>query len=299
MISTLPFRLNSYIVLGMGVITIGFSAIFVRQAAAPGTITAFYRVAIALLVMTVPFLLHLRRTQGTRLSPQGILMAILGGVFFALDLSLWSTGVVMSGATTPTLMANTAPLWVGLGAMLFFREYQTTKFWMGLVLALAGATIVMGEDLSHSINFGVGTFLGLLAAIFYGAYHLVSQRGRSNLSTIAYFWITTLCSTITLLMLNIFLRQPFTGYSTSTYLNFLLLGVIVQAFGWIMINYVQGHLPASIVAPTLLGQPVVTALFAWLLLGETLTSWHFVGGVLVLVGVYIVHRSRHKVYSNV
>ena len=133
----------------------------------------------------------------------------------------------MSGATTPTLMANTAPLWVGLGAMLFFREYQTTKFWIGLLLALAGVTIVMREDLSHSINLGMGTFLGLLAAIFYGAYHLVSQRGRSKLSTVAYFWITTFCSTLTLLMLNILLQQPFTGYSAFTYLNFLLLGVIV------------------------------------------------------------------------
>jgi len=60
----------------------------------------------------------------------------------------------------------------------------------------------------------------------------------------------------------------------------------------LVINYALGHLPASIVSPTLLGQPVVTALLAGLLLGEVLSAWHIAGGVAVLAGVLLVHRSR-------
>jgi len=55
-----------------------------------------------------------------------------------------------------------------------------------------------------------------------------------------------------------------------------------------------GHLPASLVAPPLLGQPVVTALLAGPLLGETFSAGHIVGGAAVLTGVYIVHRSRRS-----
>lgn len=69
---------------------------------------------------------------------------------------------------------------------------------------------------------------------------------------------------------------------------------MVQVFGWLAINYSQGYLPASIVAPTMLAQPVVTALLAVLLLGERLSFWQILGGATVLIGVYIVHRSRHR-----
>jgi len=88
------------------------------------------------------------------------------------------------------------------------------------------------------------------------------------------------------------LRQPLTGYSAVTYLNFLALSLISQVVGYLVINDALGHLPASIVSPTLLGQPVVTALLAGLLLGEVLSAWHIAGGVAVLAGVFLVHRSR-------
>jgi drug/metabolite transporter (DMT)-like permease len=99
-------------------------------------------------------------------------------------------------------------------------------------------------------------------------------------------------SALGLLAVSLALRQPLTGYSAFTYLNFLALAVVTQLFGHLSINYALGYLPASIVAPTLLGQPVVTALLAGPLLGERLSAWQVLGGALVLVGVYTVHRSR-------
>jgi drug/metabolite transporter (DMT)-like permease len=69
------------------------------------------------------------------------------------------------------------------------------------------------------------------------------------------------------------------------------MGLISQVIGYLAINYALGHLPASLVAPTMLGQPVMTALLALPLLGERLTQGQVLGGVAVLAGVYIVHRS--------
>ncbi|MBI3975725.1 MAG: EamA family transporter, partial [Armatimonadetes bacterium] len=64
------------------------------------------------------------------------------------------------------------------------------------------------------------------------------------------------------------------------------------SLGYLAITYALGHLPASLVAPTLLGQPVVTAALAGPLLGEVLSWGHAAGGAAVLAGVYLVHRSR-------
>ncbi len=283
--------MNRYLALAIGVAILGFAPIIIRQAEASGTMTAFYRLAIGMLATAGPFFFHLF-VHKPRIPRQGLGLAALGGFFFAMDMAFWSTGVVLSGATIPTLLANTSPIWVGIIVWLWFREQQSIRFWMGLLMAMVGMVLVMQADLSQSIEFGWGSGFGILAGMFYAGFHLVSQRGRKLVNTLVYFWIMTFSATVTLLIINLALNEPFTGYSLSTYGSFLMLGVLVHSVGWTLLNYVQGYLPAAIVAPSLLGQPVVTALFAGPLIGEELTVWHLVGGAVVLVGVYTVHRSR-------
>ena len=133
---------RAYVSLIIGLFSIGFSAIFISLADAPGTVSAFYRMGIAAVLVALPFLRQTRRSQEP-LPGRGIKLALLGGLLFALDVSFWATGITMSGAATPTLMANTAPLWVGLGSMLIFYERLRPLFWAGLALAMIGALLVM------------------------------------------------------------------------------------------------------------------------------------------------------------
>ncbi len=287
-----PSRFPAYLALGVGILSLGFSAIFVRWANAPGIVTSFYRMAIATILLAWPFYRRVKATGS--LSRRGLRFAVLGGLFFTGDLALWATGVVLSGATNPTLLANTAPLWVGLGALVLFRERLKAMFWVGLMLAMTGAAIILGLDSLRAVSFGLGTLFGLLAGIFYGGYFLITQRGRETLDSITYFWPAAVTSTLGLLILSLALRQPLTGYPASAYLNFLALGVVTQVFGYLAINHALGYLPASIVSPTMLGQPVVTAILAGPLLGEALSVWQALGGLTVLAGVYVVHRSQHN-----
>lgn len=282
---------RAYAALVLGVFVFGLGAIFVKWANAPGCATAFFRMAIAAVLIAFPFSLHVRRCARP-LPRRGVVFAVLGGVSLATDLWLWATGVVMSGATVPTLMANTAPLWVGLASVALLRKRMPGLFWGGLAVALAGAVIVLAADFSRGSVFGRGTALGLVAAFFYAGYHLATERGRAHLSTIAYFWIATVSGAAFLLAICAVTRTPLSGYSPTTYLLFLALAVLVQIVGWMSVSYVLGHLPASIVSPTLLGQPVVTALLAVPLLGERFSVRQVAGGIAVLAGVLIVHKSR-------
>lgn len=286
-----PSRFPAYLALGVGIMSLSFSAFFVRWANAPGIVTSFYRMAIATALLAWPFYRRVKANK-VSLSRLGLRFAVLGGLFFAADLALWSTGVVMSGAANPTLLANTAPLWVGLGTLILFRERLKVMFWVGLMLTMTGAAVILGLDSLRAVSFGLGALLGLLAGIFYGGYFLITQRGRETLDSITYFWPAAVSSTVGLLILCLVFRQPLTGYPASAYLNFLALGVASQVFGYLSINYALGHLPASIVAPTMLGQPVATAILAGPLLGETLSLWQVLGGLAVLAGVYVVHRSQ-------
>ena len=279
----------AYLTLSVGLIAIGFSAIFVRQAGVPGTVASFYRMAIPTVILAAPAIKRLRERNwyGPPLR-----WAVFGGLLFALDLSFWASGVVLSGATIPTLLANTAPVWVGLGALLFFREKLPRKFWFGLTIALLGTALVLGLESFGAMSFDLGALLGLTAGLFYAGYFLITQIGRKWLDVLSYFWVSGVTATAALFIYNLLLNQPMWGFTTKTFFNLLALGLISQGVGVLAINYVQGLLPATIVSTTLLGQPVVTALLAAPLLGEELQPAQIVGGAAVLLGVYIVHRSR-------
>ena len=153
---------RAYLALAGGVIILGLSAPMVRGANAPGVVTSFYRMTIGALALTPWGIAAVRRLP----RPQALTWAVLGGLLFGSALALWATGITLSGATMPTLMANTSPIWVGLGARLFFKERQPYGFWLGVLVALVGAGLVLGADLNDAVLIGLGTAMGLGGAIF-------------------------------------------------------------------------------------------------------------------------------------
>jgi drug/metabolite transporter (DMT)-like permease len=188
-------------------------------------------------------------------------------------------------------------LWVGLGALLLFKEKLRPAFWVGLAVALSGAALlVLGSPASGSGQGAAGGdaltggLLALVAGLFYAAFFLATQRARQGLSAFATWWIAALSSTLTLLVASLLLGQPLTGYPLNSYLALLGLALTTQVLGYLCVNYALGHLPASIVSPTLLLQPIITTLAAAPLLGEVPDTAQLLGGGLVLAGVWVINR---------
>jgi drug/metabolite transporter (DMT)-like permease len=281
-----------YIALGSGIVALGFSALFVRWANAPGPVVGFYRLGLSTLIL-VPFFI-IRRVQGAPIRREILIFPILGGVLTALDHGFWNTAVNFTTAANATLLANTAPLWVALFAWIIWREKLKPAFWAGLALTLAGAAIVLGTDFLRRTTLGIGDILAITAGVFYAGYFLVTQRGRIHWDTLSYIWIVGLVSSLSLLGFSLSMSLPVTGYSLQSYLAFLGAALISQTGGYLAVGYALGHLPASVVAPTMLGQPVVTALLAIFFLGEPLEAGQLLGGVAVLAGIYLVHTSREN-----
>ncbi len=282
-------RLRVYIALALGIVCIGLSAIFTRWAAVPGTVSAFYRVLIAEVVLAVPFARVATRGPVAR-NRRVLLLAIASGVFFTLDLGIWNTSLFLTTAANATLLANDAPIVVGLLALVVFRERLRITYWLGLALALAGMGLIIGLDvLSHS-SLGLGDALALTAGVAYALYLTSMQRIRAGMDTLPSLWISGATGTVLLLIFNLLTHHALWGFQPHTYLDLLGVGLISQVVGWLAINYALGHLPASIVSATLLGQPVMTALFAVPLLDEPLSPRQLIGGAVALSGIYLVNR---------
>ena len=280
-----------YFALAIGVIALGFSALFVRWANAPGPVTGAYRMGLASMVL-LP--LAMRRGRGRAWPRRGVIFALLGGTSLALDIALWNTSVNMTRAANAALFGNTAPLWVAVAGWALFGERLPALFWGGLGITLLGAGAVAGADFLTHPTLGWGDVLGLLAGVFYAGYYLATQFGRRHLDSARYVWLAGAASATVLLLICLFAGLPLTGYSVQTYLAFFGAALVTQSIGYLVVGYALGHLPASLVSPIMIGQPVMTALLGIPLLGEHLTSVQWLGGAAVVTGVYLINRAHSR-----
>ncbi|MBN2386663.1 MAG: DMT family transporter [Anaerolineales bacterium] len=282
-----------YLALASGIICLSFSAFFIRWAQAPGPVAAFFRLLLAAVLLTPIAVLRLVRREA-RFGPRGALFALIGGSFSALDFGAWSIAVLLTTASNATLLGNASPLWVALFALLVFREKLGRLFWAGLSLTLAGAILVMGSDFLLHPTLGLGDSLALVSSIFYAGYFLSTQHGRVHLDPLTYVWISAWATSLGLLILNLIMRNPLTGYGARSWIIFLASAIFSQILGYISMSYALGHLPASIVSPTMIGQPVLTTILAIPLLAEIPGMWQLIGGILVLGGIYLIHRTYNR-----
>jgi drug/metabolite transporter (DMT)-like permease len=280
----------AYIALAIGVVCLGWSAIFVRFADAPGPVSAFYRFVFAGAIM-IPWRLIKRSKLPVR---RDFILIFLGGAFFAGDLALWNSSLLITNIATSTLIVSSAPLWVGLAVFIIFREKLSLYYWIGLAIALGGLIFLLGSEALEHLKFNTGNLLALGGSFCYAAYIVTLQRARLRVDTFTFMAFSIASSLVVLLAVNLIMGTQLFGYSAATYGWLVALGLITHLTGWLTINYAMGHLPSGPASVGLLGQAVVTAILAMPLLGEFLNVYQIIGGLLVLSGIFLVNMKRRQ-----
>ncbi len=286
-----------YIALAIGIGALSLSAMFVRWAEAPGPITGFYRLLISTIFLSPIFIRQQKQLEPIK--NKYLIFPLFAGIFTAFDFAFWNSSLKFTTAANATLLGNTSPLWVALFALFFFREKLRGVFWLGLILALAGAALVMGSDFLKHPTLGLGDLMASTAAIFYASYQLTTQHGRKYIDPLRYTWLVGVSATLGMLIMNLVLGNSFSGYPPQTWIIFFLTAIVSQMIGYLAITYALGHLPASIVSPTLIGQPILTAILAIPMLGEIPNTTQWIGGAVALAGIYIVNQSHMQIKEEI
>jgi drug/metabolite transporter (DMT)-like permease len=274
-----------YLMLMLGILCIAWSAIFVKLSEVSGLSSAFYRMLIGSLGV-IPFWLLYRKPIFDKKS---VWIAILCGVFFAIDIAMWNTSIVLSKASIATILGNLAPVWVGFGALFLLKEKPGKIFWAGTGIALFGTAMIIGLSNVSEISFTKGQFLAIIASMFYGAYLLTVRKGRSSLDTFSFTTISMFTSTIVLFVICLIFGTDLKVSSVQSWMSLAGLGLISQLGGWLTINYALAYIKPTVASVSLLGQSVFTALFSLPVLGEYMTSTEMIGGAVVLTGIYLVN----------
>jgi len=271
----------------LGAAAIAFAPIFVRLADTGPTASAFWRVALAAAPLWLWLRLSPRAETAARLPWKPLLIA---GLCFAGDLGAWHVSIMYTSVANSTLEANFAPIFVTLGAWLLFRQRVSRLFLIALAVTLGGATLLIGPNFALGGRALLGDALGVLTAVFYAGYMLAIKAASERTSTAGIMAVSTGIAALALFPYALATADVFLPQSSAGWLVLVGLALIPHIAGQSLIAYGFAHLPASFSSVSLLLQPVLAAMYAWMLLGEAVGPVQMLGGLVVLAGIYLAKR---------
>jgi drug/metabolite transporter (DMT)-like permease len=275
--------MNPKLSLVIGIICISFSPILVKLADASPIVCAFYRIFFAWIFL-LPYCLY---KGNLKMARKDIILALIGGLVFASDITVWNLSLKLISATVSTLLANLAPVWVGLLSYLLFRKRSGWLFWSGTGIAIAGMVVLVGVANLIHLQLNIGMIYAVAASILYSIYILITKDILKRIDTIPFMFYNMLAAGVFLLALSFIWGDQLIHYNLKTWGSFLGMGLVCQLIGWITINYAISFLESTKVAIALLSQTVVAGLLAVFMLNESLEVKEIIGSVIVLVGIAI------------
>ncbi|RFN59326.1 DMT family transporter [Marixanthomonas ophiurae] len=283
------------IALVVGIICISIFPVLVKLSLTPGVISAFYRMAIASALL-LPYALITRQLKIP--STKILLLGILCGVVFGLDVAVWNVAIQESTATQASLLTNLSPVWVGIGAFFFLKNKPKKNFWIGTVVAVLGMVTLVGFHFFINLNFDLAFIFGILSGMLYAVYMLVSKFILHEFNVVSFMSISLLASAIALGIISYAIGEPFSGFSNMGWFVLLIQGVICQLAAWLLISFATKRMRATLVSVSLLGQGILASILAWLFVDETINLQMVIGGLILLLGIRITFYNKEINFKN-
>jgi drug/metabolite transporter (DMT)-like permease len=297
----LPFALL------MAILAVSTASIFIRFAqmdGAPSLVIAALRLSFATLLLA-PLAITRHRAELRNLTRTELSLGVASGLFLAVHFATWISSLEYTSVASSVVFVSTGPLWVALLSPMLLNERLSRAAIVGLGLALLGGTVIGLSD-ACVWNAGLqcpdlnqvmqgramwGNFLALAGAWAVTGYLIIGRKLRARMSLIPYILVVYGMAAIGLIIMMLGAGQLPFGYEAKTYVWIFLLAAIPQLIGHSTYNWALRYLPAAFVAVTTLGEPIGSAILAFLFLNETPTIAILVGGVLILLGIYFAARS--------
>ena len=287
-------RVYLMLVLGVGIVAVSFSSVFIRLAQARGMATlaiAAWRLIFACTVL-LPYAWATHGHEIKVLSRRQWRLLGLAGVCLGMHFALWIVSLAYTSVASSAVLVAMGPAFVGLGSWLFLKERPASRTILGILLASVGSLIIGWGDLGLGQSPLLGDALALGGAACMAGYLMIGRKVRVECSLVTYIGPVYGVAMLAILAVVLVVRQPMLGFQPAAYAWVLALGLIPQLVGHTTYNWALNHLTATFVAIVTLAEPMGAGLLAYLFLGETITRSTGIGGVLVLVGIYVASQSE-------
>jgi drug/metabolite transporter (DMT)-like permease len=290
-------RVRVAVAMTLALTALSFASIFITKletAEVPPLVIAFYRMAITTALLLPPALAF-KRKEIVTLARKDFGLLALGGLCLAIHFGAWITSLKYIPIATSVVLVNSHPLFVVIASYLFLGERPARRSLLGTGVGLAGMAVISGDAFNGAFNGAFSGFqlalkgdgLALIGALAVVGYFIVGRKARSRISLLGYVTpLYAVCSVI-LLIFVVVSRDALAGYSASTWAYLAALAVVPTIIGHTLFNWSIKHVRPTAISLTFLGEPVVASLLALLFFGQRPPLATFVGGALVLAGVYL------------
>ncbi len=258
----------------------------------------FWRWTLALLLL-LPWVARPLWRARQRLSAAGwrlVLLTVLGVVGYN---SLLYTAAQNTPAINITLLNTCVPLAIYLGAGLLLREWPPRHAWFGMALAAGGLLwlIAKGDpDNLLALRFSSGDLVMLLAVFDWALYSLLYKRWAPD------FGLPPLVLLGAQMIIGVPILLPLYLDEWQQLGGFALTPANLSAIGYVAVfaslaAYLAWSYGLTVLGPARAGlttylMPVYAALLGYLLLGESLQPFHWVGGAAIFAGLLLAARPR-------
>ena len=287
-----------YLTLFLGVFALSTSAIFVKLAGAPSSITAFYRLFFALLFLLPLLLLDKASWQDLRsLSKRQWQTGLLSGLFLAIHYILWFESLNYTSVASSTVIVTLQPLFSFVGSYFLFKERFSTGAIISSIVALIGSFIIAWGDFQISMQALYGDLLAFIAAGFITAYFFIGQHMRQKLAVVPYSILGYAASAFFLAVYALSQQLSFIDYSQSTWTAFLGIAFISTILGQMLLNWLLKWLSTSVISMSILGETIGTCILAYFILGEIITLRQGIGIIVTLFGLGLFMFYKNKMHT--
>ena len=270
----------------VGVLAVSAAAIFIRLADAPALAVAFWRNALGVLVL-LPLALYWRETF-----PRGrtLYYGLASGVALGAHFGFWISSLDYTSVAASVVLVCTQPVFVAILAYLFFGERTSPLSFSGILVALAGTAVIVSDGSAGSATL-FGNALAVIGAVMVAVYVLFGRSLRTTgVGVLPYSVVVYASASATLLPAALYAGTPLWGYSGETWFWLSAVTLGPQVLGHTVFNWALRYVEASIISATILAEPVVSALLAWLVLSEKPGLATLAGGAVVLFGLFLLLR---------
>jgi drug/metabolite transporter (DMT)-like permease len=281
----------------VAVTALSFASIFITKledAEVPPLVIAFYRMAITT-VLLLPPALAFKRKEIASLARKDFGLLALGGLFLAIHFGAWITSLKYIPIATSVVLVNSHPLFVVIASYLFLGERPVRRSLAGTAVGLAGMAVISGDAFTGAFTGAFsglqlalkGDGLALIGALAVVGYFIVGRKARARISLLGYVTPLYAACSVFLLIFVAVSRDPLAPYGASTWAYLAALAIVPTIIGHTLFNWAIKHVRPTAISLTFLGEPVVASLLALFFFGQRPPLATFIGGALVLVGVYL------------
>jgi drug/metabolite transporter (DMT)-like permease len=266
---------------------IAWSSIFIELSRVSGSTAAFFRCLYALPVL-LPLVWWEDRRFGSR-SLRQRLPALLGGIFFGVDLVFWGQAIGDVGAGLATVLANIQVVVMPLTAWVIFSEKPSGRILYAIPIAVAGVILISGvfESGAYGRDPTTGAVFGVAGGLAYVGALLCLRHGGGDLRRPGGPLIDlTLTGMVTSAVMglvwgNINFIPVFPG---AWWL--IMLALSSQVVGWLMLTMSLPRLPAALTSLLLMIQ-AAGSLILGAIIFDAIPSALQIAGVVLLLGAVI------------